>query len=265
MQSTRFSVGKITKNGCYFTLINVKVLINDHKTGKLLIDSNYVPNKALFMILLTQRGKAHATTQGIRPKVLYLVGQTVEPTQQIRPTLLSLTVVTPTDATIGMCLTTTGIVTPQPIALLNTTLLDTMAIPALIKFYHRAAVYPTKPTWIKAIDKGNYSTWHGLTSARVWMHLQVSEHTMYGHMHKLKQGIKSTLKQLPVEQTPELPQPELIDAPDPPDGPLTKHHTRGICMLFPVTNSRNVSRTASWSTQQDNSSSRQPAATSVSL
>eukprot|EP00536_Pseudo-nitzschia_multiseries_P014225 jgi/Psemu1/37964/gm1.37964_g len=40
------------------------------------------------------------------------------------------------------------------------------AIPKLIAFYHAAAGYPTKETWVRAIDRGSYATWPGLTSQR---------------------------------------------------------------------------------------------------
>ena len=39
-----------------------------------------------------------------------------------------------------------------------------------IKFLHAAAGYPTKDTWIAAINAGNYVTWPGLTAKAVQRH-----------------------------------------------------------------------------------------------
>jgi hypothetical protein len=34
----------------------------------------------------------------------------------------------------------------------------------VIAYYHAAAGFPTKPTWVKAIRNGHYSSWIGLTA-----------------------------------------------------------------------------------------------------
>ena len=62
----------------------------------------------------------------------------------------------------------------------------------LIAYFHAAAGYPVMSTWIKAIDKGNYATWPGLTASAVRKHYPETEATMAGHMHGTRQGIKST-------------------------------------------------------------------------
>jgi hypothetical protein len=40
----------------------------------------------------------------------------------------------------------------------------------VIAWYHAAAGYPAKATWIKAIDAGFYATWPMLTSKAVRKH-----------------------------------------------------------------------------------------------
>ena len=68
------------------------------------------------------------------------------------------------------------------------------AVPALISYLHGCAGYIPKETWIAGIDAGYYVTWPGLTSTRVRKHLQKSEHTVMGHMKRIRQGIRSTTK-----------------------------------------------------------------------
>ena len=71
---------------------------------------------------------------------------------------------------------------------------EVQAIPELINYYHGAAGYPVKDTWIKAIKKGHYIGWPGLTAKRVRRHLKRSPHTDNGHQHLIRQGIRSTTK-----------------------------------------------------------------------
>ena len=35
--------------------------------------------------------------------------------------------------------------------------------PELVRYYHAAAGFPTKPTWLKAIKNNHYALWTGLT------------------------------------------------------------------------------------------------------
>ena len=41
------------------------------------------------------------------------------------------------------------------------------AQPELVRYYHAAAGFPTKLTWLKAIKNGQFSTWPGLKEAAV--------------------------------------------------------------------------------------------------
>ena len=62
-----------------------------------------------------------------------------------------------------------------------------------IRFMHAACFSPCLSTWCKAIDKGYFSSWHGLTSKRVRQFLkQIPEATTKGHMTQEQQHLRST-------------------------------------------------------------------------
>ena len=69
-------------------------------------------------------------------------------------------------------------------------------IPKLIKWYHAAAGFPATSTWLRAINDGFYQSWPGLTVQRVKRYLGKSEESTYGHLHLIRQGIRSTTKHL---------------------------------------------------------------------
>eukprot|EP00956_Cyclotella_meneghiniana_P043212 scaffold258103_cov212-Cyclotella_meneghiniana.AAC.1 len=66
----------------------------------------------------------------------------------------------------------------------------------VIAWYHAAAGYPTKATWIKAIDAGFFATWPMLTSKSVRKHYPESDETTKGHMRRIKSGVRSTKEQV---------------------------------------------------------------------
>ena len=66
------------------------------------------------------------------------------------------------------------------------------AVPNLILFYHAAAGFPVKETWIRAIERGYFLTWPGLTTSRVKKYLGKSKHTVNGHLKCIRQGAHST-------------------------------------------------------------------------
>ena len=61
----------------------------------------------------------------------------------------------------------------------------------LINFYYATIGYPVISTWIKAIDKGYFQGWRGLTSDRVRRFIKPSEHCEQGHMDQRRAGICS--------------------------------------------------------------------------
>ena len=81
----------------------------------------------------------------------------------------------------------------------------------LCDYLHRAAGHPVKKTWLAAIKAGEYATWPGLTYELVSKHLQNTEETAMGHLHKRRQNIRSTKPQptpVPNNTTADL-EPEL--------------------------------------------------------
>ena len=66
------------------------------------------------------------------------------------------------------------------------------AQPALIRYYHAAAGFPTKLTWLKAIEAGHFSSWTGLTAAAVRRNFPESRETWKGHGRKVKMNLRST-------------------------------------------------------------------------
>ena len=64
--------------------------------------------------------------------------------------------------------------------------------PELVRYYHAAAGFPTKPTWIRAIKNNHYASWPGLTAHAVSRHYPDSEETTKGHGRKAPSGQRST-------------------------------------------------------------------------
>ncbi|KAL7476782.1 hypothetical protein ACHAW6_002618 [Cyclotella cf. meneghiniana] len=62
----------------------------------------------------------------------------------------------------------------------------------LIDFYYATMGYPVISMWIKAIDKGYFQGWRGLTSDHVRCFIKSSKQCEQGHMDQRRQGIHST-------------------------------------------------------------------------
>jgi len=59
-------------------------------------------------------------------------------------------------------------------------------------WYHAAAGFPAKETFIHAVRAGHYSTWPGLTANMIARHFPDSIETAKGHLKGQRQGIRST-------------------------------------------------------------------------
>jgi len=66
----------------------------------------------------------------------------------------------------------------------------------VIAWYHAAAGYPTKTTWLKAIDAGFFKTFPLLTSKAVRKYFPESDETAKGHMRRVKSGVQSAQVQV---------------------------------------------------------------------
>ena len=71
--------------------------------------------------------------------------------------------------------------------------------PELIRYYHAAAGFPTKPSWLAAIRNGHYHTWPGLDAETAAKYFPESDEMWKGHGRKVKSGLRST-KQLVQEE-----------------------------------------------------------------
>ena len=60
-----------------------------------------------------------------------------------------------------------------------------------LKYLHAAAFSPVLETWAKAVDKGFFASWPGLTAKDI-RKLPKSIATCMGHMTQTKHGVRST-------------------------------------------------------------------------
>ena len=85
---------------------------------------------------------------------------------------------------------------------------DLPSVDALIRYFHAAAGYLVRSTWLKDISAGNYSTWPGLTLANSSKYYPSATATIMGHLVQKRQVVRSTKTKLnatsPQEQ--QLPQ-----------------------------------------------------------
>jgi hypothetical protein len=68
--------------------------------------------------------------------------------------------------------------------------------PELVRYYHAAAGFPTKLSWLKAIKNRQYASWPGLTWEVVNKHFSASEETLKGHGRKTRSRLRSTKRNL---------------------------------------------------------------------
>ena len=59
---------------------------------------------------------------------------------------------------------------------------------------HAAAGFPGKSTWLKAIKKGNFETWPGLTYTNAAKYCTNAVEAIKVHMIQSSQGVRSTKK-----------------------------------------------------------------------
>jgi hypothetical protein len=59
-------------------------------------------------------------------------------------------------------------------------------------YFHAAAGFPVKETFLDAVRAGNYATWPGLTTTLIAKHFPDSDKTQKGHMKGQRKGVRST-------------------------------------------------------------------------
>ena len=62
----------------------------------------------------------------------------------------------------------------------------------VIRYLHAACGFPTKPTWLQAIQANFYPTWPMLNSKNVNKYFPESEETVKGHMRQIRTGTRKT-------------------------------------------------------------------------
>jgi len=90
--------------------------------------------------------------------------------------------------------------------------------PEMIRYYHAAAGFPTKRTWLSAIKCGNFVSWPGLTVDAARKHFPESEETQKDHMRTQPQGLRSTK----IRMVPEVEEPDFGEENDPVTRPTKK-------------------------------------------
>jgi len=135
-------------------------VVHGLKTGRLLLDGNYAADKGIYEIPID------GTEPTAEAKQRYKMSPKDDPYPTVTTTI--------SDRAYGG------------------TAYEPKGMAKHIAFLHAAAGYPTKTTWIKAIDNNNYLGWPGLTAQRVRRFLTVPEETVYGHLHMIRQGIRPT-------------------------------------------------------------------------
>ena len=61
----------------------------------------------------------------------------------------------------------------------------------MIRYYHAAAGFPTKPTWIAGIRKNQYRSWPGLDARSAAKFFPDATEMWKGHGRKIKSGLRS--------------------------------------------------------------------------
>ena len=85
---------------------------------------------------------------------------------------------------------------------------DPPRVAALICYFHAAAGYPVRSTWLKCISAGSYSSWPGLTLANATKYWPSAAATIMGHLvaQRTRPIIPHTVDQPPprVKKTPDI-------------------------------------------------------------
>ena len=73
---------------------------------------------------------------------------------------------------------------------------DLPSVEAPIRYFHAAAGYPVRSTWLTAISAANYSYWPGLTLTNATKYCPSATATIMGHLVQKRQGVRSAKPKL---------------------------------------------------------------------
>ena len=80
---------------------------------------------------------------------------------------------------------------------------DLPSVEVLVKYFHAAAGFPVKDTWLKAIKNKNYVSWPGLTYENARKYCPSADDNLKGHLVQTRQGIRSTKPKVQHQSCPE--------------------------------------------------------------
>ena len=80
---------------------------------------------------------------------------------------------------------------------------DLPSVEALVRYFHAAAGFPVRTTWLNAIKVGNSRTWPGLILADATAYYPSAYETIKGHIVQSRQGARSTKPKIPQRQIPD--------------------------------------------------------------
>ena len=92
---------------------------------------------------------------------------------------------------------------------------DLPSVEALVRYFHAAAGFPVRNTWLRDIKEDNYRTWPRLTLANATEYCPSADENIKGHIVQSRQGVCSTkpnIPQIPIPETSpeEAPLPSTI-------------------------------------------------------
>jgi hypothetical protein len=83
-----------------------------------------------------------------------------------------------------------------------------------LMYFHAAAGFPVKKTFLDTVHARNYATWPGLTTTLIAKHFPDSDETQKGHMRGQRKGVRSTrvkpAYEIKIKPGTEDPPPKLV-------------------------------------------------------
>ena len=84
------------------------------------------------------------------------------------------------------------------------------SVESIIRYFHAAAGYPVRSTWLTAISAGNYLSWPGLTLTNATKYCPSATATIMGYLVQKRQGVSSTKTKLTRISSPDPNPPQVL-------------------------------------------------------
>jgi hypothetical protein len=142
--------------------------------------------------------------------------------------------------------------THQPKETLNV-IFDLPSTRQSLLWYHAAAGFPTKETFIDAVRAGNYASWPGLTTNMINRHFPDSTETAKEHLKGQRQGIRSIKQKAPDKFVKLATTIVKLEQDNSPPAPIARHCNIFICIEdLPETIHTNQTGGSPYTPQQGN-------------